>query len=62
AAQPSTDSVARAAAVFAVALADEIDAPLDGVLPPHADPGAGRTELETLLAAAPVGPGAAGTT
>ena len=52
AAQPTTDSVARAAGIFAVVLAHEIDAPLGGVLPPHADPGAGRTELEALLASA----------
>lgn len=61
-AEPTTDSVARAAVVFAVVLANEIDAPLGGVLPPHADPGAVRTELEALLAAAPIGPGAAVTT
>jgi lipoyl(octanoyl) transferase len=51
-AEPTTDSVARAAGVFAVVLAHEIDAPLSGVLPPHADPGVGRTELEALLAPA----------
>lgn len=59
-AEPTTDSVARAAAVFAVALADEIEAPLDGALPPRADPGAARTDLEALLAAVPAA-AAAGT-
>ena len=49
-AQPTTDSVARAAAAFAVALADEIDAPLSGLIPPGADPTAARIQLEALLA------------
>jgi lipoyl(octanoyl) transferase len=55
-AQPTTDSVARAAAAFAVAMAAAIDAPLHGALPPHADSGAARAELEALLAATPAGP------
>jgi lipoyl(octanoyl) transferase len=53
-AEPTTDSVARAGAAFAVALADELGAPLDGTLPPQADPAATRAELEALLAATPV--------
>ena len=61
-AEPTTDSVARAAAVFAVALADEIGAQLDGALPPHADSDAARVDLEALLAAPRGGPGAAVTT
>src|SRR5450756_2518902 len=40
ASQPTADSVARAAGVFAVVLAHEIDAPLGGILPPRADPDA----------------------
>jgi lipoyl(octanoyl) transferase len=50
--EPTTESVARAAAAFAVALAGAFDAPLAGVLPPLADPRAARAELEALLAAA----------
>ncbi len=50
ASEPSTESVAGAAAAFAVALAAAIGAPLDGTLPPLADPGAARAELEQLLA------------
>jgi len=61
-AEPTTDSVARAAALFAVALADEIGAQLDGALPPHADSDAARVDLEALLAAPRGGPGAAVTT
>jgi lipoyl(octanoyl) transferase len=49
---PSTDAVAEAAATFAPALATALgDAPLHGVLPPHADPAAERAALERLLAA-----------
>jgi lipoyl(octanoyl) transferase len=51
-AAPTTESVARAAAAFAVALAAALDAPLAGVLPPLAGPRAVRAELEALLAAA----------
>lgn len=58
-AEPTTDSVGRAAGVFALVLANEVDAPLGGVLPPHADSSAARAELEALLAAAQIGPGAA---
>ena len=49
---PSTHAVAAAAVVFARALADALgDAPLHGVLPPHADPASGRAALERLLTA-----------
>jgi lipoyl(octanoyl) transferase len=51
-AEPTTDSVARAAAPFATALAEALRAPLQGALPPSADPLASRVELEALLAAA----------
>ncbi len=47
---PSTESVGRAAAAFAVALAGALGAPLLGAIPPLAEPGAVRTELEALLA------------
>jgi lipoyl(octanoyl) transferase len=48
--EPTTESVAAAASDFARALAGAFDAPLLGDLPPLADPFAGRTELEALLA------------
>ena len=47
--EPSTESVAQAAAAFAVALAEALDAPLSGSLPKLADPGVARAELERLL-------------
>ena len=47
---PSTDRVAEAAAVFARAFAARIDAPLEGVLPPDADPAAERVTLDRLAA------------
>lgn len=47
---PSTAAVARAAGVFARALAVHLEAPLSGVLPPDADPERERGDLETLLA------------
>ena len=50
ASEPTTESVARAAAAFALTLAGALDARLDGVLPPLADPRAARAELEALLA------------
>jgi lipoyl(octanoyl) transferase len=65
ASEPSTESVAQAAAAFATALADALDIPLAGVLPPLADPAGARAELEATLArGAPApalvgGPGAA---
>jgi len=52
---PTTESVARAATVFARALATHLGAPLDGPLPPAADAEAERAELERL-----VGPTTAG--
>lgn len=54
--RPSTDVVARAAAAFALAFAARIGAPLDGVLPPDADPVAERAALGELVAAAPPPP------
>ncbi len=51
-ARPSTDEVARAAAVFAPALARALGARLDGALPLVADPAVVRAELEALLAEA----------
>ncbi len=48
--EPSTESVARAAASFAFALAGKLDAPLLGALPPQADPGPARAGLEAMLA------------
>lgn len=50
-AAPTTESVAQAAAPFAVALGDELDAPLDGLLPPLADPERERAALDRLVAA-----------
>ena len=49
-ARPSTVDVARAAAVFAPALARRLGAELEGALPPAADPALVRAELEVLLA------------
>ena len=40
--RPSTALVATAAAAFARAFASRIEAPLDGILPPGADPAAER--------------------
>lgn len=51
ASEPSLESVARAAAVFAPALASAIGASLAGALPPAADPIAARAEMEEFLAA-----------
>jgi lipoyl(octanoyl) transferase len=48
--EPSTDAVAATAAVFARALAERLDAPLEGSLPPAADPLDARAYLERLLA------------
>jgi lipoate-protein ligase B len=59
AAEPSTESVAYAAAAFAAALSLALDAPLAGLLPPDADPSAERRDLEALLAAATPAAGAA---
>ena len=51
-AAPSTGSVAEAAARFARALATALAAPIDGALPPEADPEREMGALETLLDAA----------
>jgi lipoyl(octanoyl) transferase len=50
AAEPPTDSVAKAATEFAQALARALGAPLAGALPPRADPTRSRRELDALLA------------
>ena len=47
------DAVARAAAVFAPALARHLGASLSGELPPAADPAAARAALERLAGAVP---------
>jgi lipoyl(octanoyl) transferase len=51
ASEPTVESVALAASVFAASLATAIGAPLAGALPPDADPAAARAELEAMLAA-----------
>ena len=48
---PTTASVARAAAVFAPALARQLGAPVAGDLPPDADPALERASLQRLVAA-----------
>jgi lipoyl(octanoyl) transferase len=48
--EPSTESVARTAGTFALALASRLGAPLLGTLPPSADPAAARAGLEVMLA------------
>ncbi len=48
-AEPTTDSVARSAAEFARAFAGALETPLTGILPPAADPGVARADLEALL-------------
>ena len=48
--EPSTESVARTAAAFARAFAGRLAAPILGSLPPDADPGAARADLESMLA------------
>ena len=50
-AEPTTESVGRAAAAFALSFAGQIAAPLLGTLPPAADPAAARAGLEDVLAA-----------
>jgi lipoyl(octanoyl) transferase len=50
---PSTESVARAAAVFATVFASRLGAPLAGALPPDADPVAERAALDRLSVAVP---------
>ena len=49
AAEPSTESVARAARGFATAFAAGMGGPLAGTLPPMSDPAAARAEFEALL-------------
>jgi lipoyl(octanoyl) transferase len=49
AAAPPTETVAAAAAAFARALAGALYAPLEGTLPPVADPAQARLRLEDLL-------------
>ncbi len=56
-AHPSTESVARAAAVFARALADQLGADLVGELPPQANPAAVRRDVDAQLASAEVDAG-----
>jgi lipoyl(octanoyl) transferase len=51
--RPSTERVAQAAAVFARAFAARIGAPLEGALPPDADPVAERAALDRLTAPVP---------
>jgi lipoyl(octanoyl) transferase len=48
--EPTTESVARAAATFAVALAGVLGAPLAGLPSPGVDPASARQALEELLA------------
>jgi len=48
--EPTTESVGRAAAEFAVGLAAQLGAPLGGSLPPDADPAEARVDLERLVA------------
>jgi lipoyl(octanoyl) transferase len=49
ASEPSTNSVAQAGAAFAHALAGAMGMPLLGTLPPAADPGASRADLDAML-------------
>ena len=62
AAEPPIESVAKAAAAFATALARALDAPLEGALPPRANPARARGRLEEMLleavplATTPAGP------
>jgi lipoyl(octanoyl) transferase len=51
-AEPTTESVGRAAAAFAVSLGRALGAPIAGDLPPEADPERARDRLERMLAAA----------
>ena len=56
---PSTEGVARAAAVFATAFAGRLEATLEGHLPPDADPDAERAAAERLAASRPAEAGPA---
>ncbi len=59
-AEPSTESVAGAAAEFAPAMARALEAPLAGMMPPAADPVAARRDLEAIAAIPSEPPVAAG--
>ena len=48
---PSTESVARAAAAFAPLFANRLEATLEGILPPDADPATERVAMERLAGA-----------
>jgi lipoyl(octanoyl) transferase len=50
--RPATAQVARAAAIFARAFATRLDAPLEGIAPEDADPGAERALVARLAALA----------
>ncbi len=52
--EPTTESVARAAALFAQTLAGHLPARLDGELPPSADPKSAREAVEALATYAAV--------
>jgi lipoate-protein ligase B len=49
--EPTTESVAHAAALFADALGRQLGAPVDGLLPPAADPVREQASLDRLVAA-----------
>jgi lipoyl(octanoyl) transferase len=51
--EPSTESVARAAAAFGPSFASRLGATLDGIPPPDADPAAERAVVERLAGAVP---------
>jgi lipoyl(octanoyl) transferase len=52
ASEPTTESVGRAAAAFAVSLGGALGVPISGDLPPAADPVRARSRLEAMLAGA----------
>ena len=53
--RPSTESVARAAAAFAPSFASRLEATMDGILPPGADPTTELAATERLAGAIPAG-------
>jgi len=57
-AEPTTDSVARAATAFASAMAQALAAPLESHLAPATRPNDARADLEAMLAAVPAHPAA----
>ncbi len=61
AAQPPTETVGKAAAEFAQALARTLQAPLVGALPPRADPARSRREIAELLGTEATAPAASAT-